>query len=73
LCSKGEAAALEAARDRAAASTGVKVFRVVLGASPHGPGWAYFEWNMGPVNGLVPVAAVEAAWVAFFTELGPVA
>ena len=28
--------------------------------------WQYFEWNVGPVNGAVPVGRVEEAWAAFF-------
>jgi len=69
---RGEVAALEAARDRAATASGFKVFRVLRGASSRGEGWTYFEWNVGPVNGAVGAASVEVAWAAFFAELAQV-
>ena len=63
-------ASLEAARDKAEASTGKRVFSRLRGPSyAFGSDWTYFEWNVGTVNGAVSTEDVAAAWAELLTHL----
>ena len=68
------AAELEAARDRAAEATGLRVFHRLRGASylpagDAGAAWEYFEWSVGPLNLAIEDGRVGEAWSAFLDAL----
>ena len=65
---------LQAAHDRAASATGIRLWNSLRG-SGHSMGYGregterYFEWSIGPANGAVEDSKVSHGWTCFFGEL----
>lgn len=61
----GEKSAIEAACERTAVDTGMRIFRSLRGDSILGPKWQYFEWSIGPVNSMNSPSDIRKAWQHF--------